>query len=242
MQHAKNVLITGANKGIGYETARQLGAMGYMILLGTRNEEKGEEAVAALVNEGVNARFILLDVTNQDTIEAATKQIEQEFGSLDVLINNAGVSLERGASPSQLELAVLKETFETNFFGMFAVTKAMLSLLTKSPSGRIVNLSSGLGSLAINSDPKSEFARFNLLAYNSSKTAVNALTVMFAKEFKNSPLKINAADPGYTATDLNRHTGYRSVEQAAGIVVRLATLPEEGPTGGFFDENGEVPW
>jgi Dehydrogenases with different specificities (related to short-chain alcohol dehydrogenases) len=242
MHHAKNVLITGANKGIGYETARQLGAMGFMILLGTRNEEKGKEAVAALVNEGVNARFILLDVTNQDTIDAATRQIEQEFGSLDVLINNAGVSLERGASPSQLELAVLKETFETNFFGMFAVTKAMLSLLTKSPSGRIVNLSSGLGSLAINSDPKSEFARFNLLAYNSSKTAVNALTVMFAKEFKNSPLKINAADPGYTATDLNRHTGYRSVEQAAGIVVRLATLPEEGPTGGFFDENGEVPW
>ncbi|MBB6632920.1 SDR family oxidoreductase [Cohnella thailandensis] len=242
MHHAKNVLITGANKGIGYETARQLGAMGFMILLGTRNEEKGKEAVAALVNEGVNARFILLDVTNQDTIEAATRQIEQEFGSLDVLINNAGVSLERGASPSQLELAVLKETFETNFFGMFAVTKAMLSLLTKSPSGRIVNLSSGLGSLAINSDPKSEFARFNLLAYNSSKTAVNALTVMFAKEFKNSPLKINAADPGYTATDLNRQTGYRSVEQAAGIVVRLATLPEEGPTGGFFDENGEVPW
>lgn len=242
MHHAKKVLITGANKGIGYETARQLGSMGFMILLGTRNEEKGKEAAAALVNEGVNARFILLDVTNQDTIEAATRQIEQEFGSLDVLINNAGVSLERGASPSQLELAVLKETFETNFFGMFAVTKAMLSLLTKSPSGRIVNLSSGLGSLAINSDPESEFARFNLLAYNSSKTAVNALTVMFAKEYKNSPLKINAADPGYTATDLNRNTGYRSVEQAAGIVVRLATLPEDGPTGGFFDENGEVPW
>lgn len=242
MHHAKNVLITGANKGIGYETARQLGAMGFMILLGTRNEEKGKEAVAALLNEGVNARCILLDVTNQDSIEAATKQIEQEFRSLDVLINNAGVSLERGASPSQLELDVLKETFETNFFGMFAVTKAMLSLLTKSPSGRIVNLSSGLGSLAINSDPKSEFARFNLLAYNSSKTAVNALTIILAKEFKNSPLKINAADPGYTATDLNRHTGYRSVEQAAGIVVRLATLPEEGPTGGFFDENGEVPW
>lgn len=242
MHHVKTVLITGANKGIGYETARQLGAMGFTILLGTRNEEKGKEAAAGLVNEGVNAHHILLDVTNQHTIEAAFKNIEEEFGSLDVLINNAGVSLERGISPSQLELSVLKETFETNFFGMFAVMRAMLPLLKKSPCGRIVNLSSGLGSLTINSDPESEFAHFNLLAYNSSKTAVNALTVMLAKEFKNTSLKINSADPGYTATDLNRHTGYRSVEQAAGIVVRLATLPEDGPTGAFFDENGEVPW
>lgn len=242
MHHVKTVLITGANKGIGYETARQLGAMGFTILLGTRNEEKGKEAAAGLVNEGVNAHYILLDVTNQHTIEAAFKNIEEEFGSLDVLINNAGVSLERGISPSQLELSALKETFETNFFGMFAVTRAMLPLLKKSPCGRIVNLSSGLGSLILNSDPESEFARFNLLAYSSSKTAVNALTVMLAKEFKNTSLKINSADPGYTATDLNRHSGYRSVEQAAGIVVRLATLPEDGPTGGFFDENGEVPW
>jgi NAD(P)-dependent dehydrogenase (short-subunit alcohol dehydrogenase family) len=118
----------------------------------------------------------------------------------------------------------------------------MLPLLEKSPNGRIVNLSSGLGSLTLSSDPKSEFAQINLLAYNSSKTAVNALTVMLAKEFNNSPIKINSSDPGFTSTDLNGHTGYRSVEQAATIVVRLATLGEEGPTGGFFDENGEVPW
>lgn len=136
-----------------------------------------------------------------DTKRQAFKNIEEEFGSLDVLIDNAGVSLERGISPSQLELSVLKETFETNFFGMFAVTRAMLPLLKKSPCVRIVNLSSGLGSLTMNSDPESEFARFNLLAYNSSETDVNALTLMLAKEFKNTTLKINSADPGYTATD-----------------------------------------
>jgi NAD(P)-dependent dehydrogenase (short-subunit alcohol dehydrogenase family) len=242
MNHTKTVLITGANKGIGYETAKQLGAMGFVILLGSRNEEKGREAAAALVNEGANAHFVMLNVTDQGTIDAAVRQIEQQFGSLDVLINNAGVSFDKGASPSHLELNDLKQTFETNFFGMFAVTIAMLPLLKKAPSGRIVNLSSGLGSLTLNSDPESEFARVNPLAYNSSKTAVNALTVMLAKEFKNSPFKINAADPGFTSTDLNGHTGYRTVEQGAAIVVRLATLPENGPTGGFFDENGEVPW
>lgn len=242
MNNTKTVLITGGNKGIGYESARQLGRKGFIILLGSRKEERGQEAVAALVNEGMNAYFIKLDVTDQGTIEAAARQIEQQFGSLDVLINNSGIAYDKGASPSQLELPTLKETFETNFFGMFAVTKAMLPLLMKSPNGRIVNLSSGLGSLTLNSDPESEFAQINLLAYNSSKTAVNALTVMLAKEFHNSPIKINSADPGFTSTDLNGHTGYRSVEQAATIVVRLATLDEGGPTGGFFDENGEVPW
>ncbi|MED5018508.1 SDR family oxidoreductase [Paenibacillus chibensis] len=242
MEPANTVLITGANKGIGFETARQLGVMGFTILLGTRNGEKGREASASLIKEGVNARHIPLDVTNQQTLDAAFKDIEEEFGSLDVLINNAGISKDGGVSPSQLEMSALKETFETNFFGMFAVTRTLLPLLRERPNGRIVNLSSGLGSLTINSDPNSEWSRFNLLAYNSSKTAVNALTVMLAKEFKNTSLKINAADPGYTATDLNRHTGSRSVQQAAEIVVRLATLPEDGPTGGFFDKNGEVPW
>lgn len=233
-------MITGGNKGIGYETARQLGALGFTVVLGTRNVEKGRKAAEGLINVGVNAHHILLDVSDQNTINGAFKYIED--GSLDILINNAGISNDRGVSPSQLELSVLKEAFDTNFFGMFAVTKTMLPLLIKWPNGRIVNLSSGLGSLTINSDPDTEWARFNLLAYNSSKTAVNALTVMLAKEFKDSTLKINAADPGYTATDLNRHTGIRSVQQAAQIVVRLATLAEDGPTGGFFDDNSEIPW
>lgn len=242
MKPAKTVLITGANKGIGYETARQLGALGYIILIGSRNEEKGQEAVAALKKEDINAHFIQLDLAEQATIEAAAKQIEQQFSSLDILVNNAGISLGAGVAPSQFKLSDLRETYETNFFGTIAVIQAMLPLLQQSPAGRIVNLSSGLGSLTYNSDPEHEFSRFNLLAYNSSKTALNAATIIFAKEFKDSPIKINAADPGYTATDLNGFRGLRSVQQGAGIVVRLATLEEDGPTGGFFDENGEVPW
>lgn len=235
-------LITGANKGIGFETAKRLGELGFEILVGSRDEERGKKALTKLSEEGIKSHLILLDVTKQETIDYAKKQIEKEFGSLDVLINNVGISIDKSVSPSELELDVLKETFETNFFGMFAVTKAMLPLLKKSPCGRIINLSSGLGSLYINNDPESEFYKYNLLAYQSSKTAVNALTVMLAKEYKNTTIKINAADPGFTATDLNRHRGYRTVQQAANVVVQLATLDENGPTGGFFDENGVVPW
>ncbi|MDQ0048502.1 NAD(P)-dependent dehydrogenase (short-subunit alcohol dehydrogenase family) [Paenibacillus polymyxa] len=242
MTIGKTVLITGANKGIGYETARQLGGMGFTILIGSRNEQSGREAVAKLANEGVEARLILLDVTSQSTIDSAVHQIKQESGSLDVLINNAGISLGGATPPSQFSLGDLRETYETNFFGLVAVTQAMLPLLQESPCGRIVNLSSGLGSLTYNSDPEHEHAQFNLLAYNSSKAAVNMFTVTLAKELKDSPLKVNSADPGFTATDLNGFTGPGSVQQAAAVVVRLATLNNDGPSGGFFDSNGEVPW
>jgi NAD(P)-dependent dehydrogenase (short-subunit alcohol dehydrogenase family) len=240
---SKTVLITGGNKGIGFETGRQLGHLGFTILLGSRDETRGQEAAAALNTENINAKAITLDVTNVDTIQSAVQQIDNQCGLLDVLINNAGVTFEDGSvPPSQLELTNLKRTYETNFFGMFSVTKAMLPLIKKSPAGRIVNLSSGLASLTLNNDPESEFYGDNLLAYMSSKTAVNALTVLFAKELKDTLIKVNSADPGFTSTDLNGHMGYRSVEQSASIVVKLATLSNDGPTGGFFDENGVVPW
>jgi NAD(P)-dependent dehydrogenase (short-subunit alcohol dehydrogenase family) len=244
MSTSKTVLITGGNKGIGLETARQLGKLGFTILLGSRDEARGQEATATLTTENINAKAITFDVTDLDTIQSVVKQIDDQYGALDVLINNAGVSLDRGLPPSQLELTVLRNTYETNVFGMFSVTKAMLPLIKKSPAGRIVNLSSGLASLTLNIDPESdaELHGVNVLAYMSSKTAVNALTVLFAKELKDTPIKINSADPGYTATDLNGHTGYRTVEQGASIVVKLATLPNDGPTGGFFDENGVIPW
>jgi len=144
--------------------------------------------------------------------------------------------------PSQVDIETLRHTYETNVFGVFAVTKALLPLLKKSTAGRIVNLSSGLGSLTFNSDPNYEFADFKLLAYNSSKTAVNAITVLLAAELKDTPIKINAADPGFTATDINQYQGYRTVEQGAIAAVRLATLPDDGSSGGFFDEDGVVPW
>ncbi|KIL38139.1 short-chain dehydrogenase [Gordoniibacillus kamchatkensis] len=244
MSTSKIVLITGGNKGIGLETARQLGKLGFTILLGSRDEARGQEATATLTAENINAKAITLDITDLDTIQSAVKQIDDQYGALDVLINNAGVCLESGLPPSQHELTVLRNTYETNVFGSFSVTKAMLPLIKKSPAGRIVNLSSGLASLTEYNTPESDAEKYgiNLLAYMSSKTAVNALTVLFAKELKDTPIKINSADPGYTATDLNGHTGYRTVEQGASIVVKLATLLDDGPNGGFFDENGVIPW
>jgi NAD(P)-dependent dehydrogenase (short-subunit alcohol dehydrogenase family) len=180
-------------------------------------------------------------VTNQPTIEQAARRIEAEFGRLDILVNNAGIAID-DAPPSGLDIAVLHRTYEANVFGPVAVTRAMLPLLRKSSAGRIVNMSSSLGSLTLTTDPGWTFAHLNLLAYSSSKTALNAVTVQFAKELHDTPIKVNAADPGYTATDLNRHTGTRSVEQGARAAVLLAMLPADGPTGGFFDENGTLPW
>ena len=242
MDKPKIVLITGGNKGIGFETARQLGKMGYEILLGSRNEKRGLEAVTLLEKENIKAKTVGLNVTDPASILSTAERIEQEYGWLDILINNAGVFLEGEITQSELDLSILKRTYETNVFGVFSVTKAMLPLLRKSSSGRIVNLSSGLGSLTLNTDPKSEFYNVNTLAYNSSKTAVNALTVFFAKELLHSPIKINSVCPGFTATDLNGNSGYRSVDQAASIVVKLATINSDGPTGGFFDDDGVVPW
>lgn len=242
MNKSKIVLITGGNKGIGFETARQLGNMGYEILIGARSENKGHEAVTLLEKEKIKAKTVVLDVTNPSSVLSAAEWIEQEYGLLDILINNAGVFFEENTSPVELELSVLKNTYETNVFGVFSVTKAMLPLLRNSSAGRIVTLSSALGSLTLNSDSTSEFYNANSLAYNSSKTAVNALTVSFAKELSDSPIKINSVCPGFTATDLNGNSGYRSVEQAASIVVELATILSDGPTGGFFDERGVVAW
>ena len=241
MTDQKIALITGANKGIGKEIARQLGAKGLTVLLGARDAGRGAEAAAELTKEGIRAHALVLDVTEQASINAAAHQIDSDFGRLDVLINNAGIALESG-SAGETNLDTLRRTYDTNVFGVFAVTKAMLPLLKKSEAGRIVNLSSGLGSLTQNSDPNWQFAGVKPLAYNSSKAALNMITVVFAAELKDTPIKVNAADPGYTATDLNQHSGPRTVEQGATAAVRLATLPADGPTGGYFDEDGTVPW
>lgn len=241
MNDDKIALITGANKGIGLEIARQLGTQGITVLLGVRDENRGQEAAEKLQTEHINAHTVQLDVTNQDSIDAAANYIESKFGRLDILVNNAGIAIDN-VPPSQLDIEVLRRTYDTNVFGVFAVTKAMLPLLRKSEAGRIVNISSGLGSLAQNSDPDYEYAQVKLLAYNSSKTALNAMTVQFAHELKDTPIKVNCADPGYVATDINNHRGSRTMQQGATAPVRLATLPDDGPTGGFFDENGVVPW
>ena len=241
MSNSRIALVTGANKGIGREIARQLGAQGMTVLIGARDAERGEEAARQLQQEGIEAHYIHLDVTDQDSIDAAARRMEHDFGRLDILVNNAAIAQDN-ESPSRLDIEILHRTYETNVFGVFAVTKALLPLLKKSAAGRIVNMSSGLGSLTLTSDPNSGYAHFNLLAYNSSKTALNALTVQFANELRHTPIKINAADPGYVATDLNQHRGYRTVEQGAATPVRLATLPEDGPTGSYFNDEGVLPW
>ncbi len=237
----KVALVTGANKGIGREIARQLGKKGITVIVGARDKSRGNEAVDALKTDGVDARFVELDVTNNQTIAAAAKQIEKEFGHLDILVNNAAVAIDN-APPSQVEMDRIRKTYDTNVFGVIAVTQAMLPLIKKSAAGRIVNMSSGLGSLTAASDPSSPFAAFNLLAYNSSKSALNAVTVTFANELRATGIKVNAADPGYVATDLNNHSGPRSVEQGAAEPVRLATLGADGPTAGYFNDEGRVAW
>ncbi len=241
-QKAEQVaLITGANKGIGFETARQLGEQGITILVGSRNRHQGEQAASALQATGLKAHTLVIDVTNQSTIDAAVEEVARTFGKLDILVNNAGISLER-VPPSQSQLENLRKTFDTNFFGAFAVIKAFLPLIQKAEAGRIVNVSSGLGSLTTVSNPARVEYALNVLGYTASKAALNALTVTLAKELRTTSVKVNSADPGATATDLNNFRGWQTPEQAAAIIVRLATLPPEGATGQFFEQDGELPW
>jgi NAD(P)-dependent dehydrogenase (short-subunit alcohol dehydrogenase family) len=241
MTDHKIALITGANKGIGKEIARQLAAQGMTVLIGARDHGRGADASGELARGGADVRAVQLDVTDSASVEAAAQWIDKEFGRLDVLVNNAGIALDVGPT-SATDIDTLRQTYETNVFGVVAVTTAMLSLLKKAVAGRIVNMSSGLGSLTQNSDPNWAFAAIKPLAYNSSKAALNMVTIVLASELKDTAIKVNAADPGYTATDLNQHRGTRTVEQGATVAVRLATLPIDGPTGGFFDEAGVVPW
>jgi NAD(P)-dependent dehydrogenase (short-subunit alcohol dehydrogenase family) len=237
----KVALITGANKGIGLEIARQLGQQGLTVLVGARDAARGEEAALGLRSEGIDARFIPIDLNDTATLGAAAKAIEADFGKLDVLVNNAGIAPEAGA-PLQSDLEVARQTFETNFFGQVAVSQALVPLLRLSEAGRVVNLSSGLGSLAVALDTSSPYYGVEAFSYRASKSALNMFTVTLAKELQDTPIKVNAACPGYTATELNGFSGPRTVEQAATEPVRLALLPEDGPTGGFFNEDGPLPW
>ncbi|WP_327091418.1 SDR family oxidoreductase [Nonomuraea sp. NBC_01738] len=231
-------LITGANKGIGFETARQLAARGVTAVIGARDEERGRDAARRL-----GQPYVRLDVTDADCVRAAAKWLEAEYGSLDILVNNAGVARQQEHfEPSRTTAEDLLRTYETNVFGVVTVTNAMLPLLREAPAARIVNVSSELGSLTHALDPASPFWQANLMAYNSSKSALNMITASYAKELWETPIKVNAANPGYCATDLNGHMGFRTAGQGAAIAVRLATLDADGPTGAFLQEDGVVPW
>lgn len=235
-------LITGANKGIGFEVATRLAARGVFVLVGARDETRGQEAVDALLAQGFHAAHALIDVTDDESIARAAREIDDRYGHLDILVNNAGISGGTGGSPSEITRARMRQVYETNVFGVVAVTNALLPLLRRSAAGRIVNMSSGLGSLTLSSDPAAEFGSVNFMVYQSSKAALNMVTVAYAKDLQPHGIKVNAADPGFTATDFNNHRGHRTVKQAAVVVVRLATLAADGPTGTFQDDNGLVPW
>ncbi len=236
-------LVTGANKGIGHEVARQLGARSFTVLVAARDEARGRAAAAALAAQGADARFLQFDVTDTASIDRAAETIQRDYGVLDVLVNNAAVKLEfHPAPPSSAPLDLVRETFETNVFGLIAVTQAMLPLLRRSSAARIVNVSSGLGSLTLVSTPGTKFHAKPMLSYNVAKAAVNSVTVQFASELYQTGIKVNSADPGYTHTDMTLNQGGKPVQCAAAVIVRLATLGDDGPTGAFFDEDGPMPW
>jgi NAD(P)-dependent dehydrogenase (short-subunit alcohol dehydrogenase family) len=223
-------LVTGANKGIGLETARQLGARGFTVLAAARDEERGLEAERTLRADGADARFIRLDVTDDTSVRQAADWIGREYGRLDILVNNAGIA--RGNLPSETDLDAMREVYEVNVFGVIRVTNAMLPLLRRAPAARIVNVSSEVGSISSMTDPASPLAQMPAgLAYPTSKSALNMITAMYARELRDTPIKVNAANPGYTKTDLNRNSGFRSAAEGAEASVHLATLPADGPSG-----------
>ena len=244
-------LITGANKGIGRAAAEQLAALGMTVLIGARGPRRGEEAAAALRAAGGDAHAVTLDVTDQATVQEAAKQVDERFGRLDVLINNAGITGSGQVSPadahdqvpSSVDLGMVRAVFETNVFGVIAVTNAMLPLLRRSPAARIVNVSSHAASLTLTSNPDGPFAALlPSAAYTPAKSALSALTVQYANELRKDGILSNAAAPGFVDTDSNNHSGHLTPAQGAAILVRLATLGADGPTAGFFDADGPVPW
>ncbi|MFB4316628.1 SDR family oxidoreductase [Actinomadura sp. 21ATH] len=234
-------LVTGANKGIGFEIAAQLEERGLTVLVGVRDAGRREEAVARLKD----AHGVPLDVTDQESVDAAAALVAERFGRLDVLVNNAGIS-GPGTPPSACGTGELREVFDTNVLGVLRVTNAMLPLLRRSPAARIVNVSSGVGSLAHHTDPEHYMSALPAgAAYPASKTALNMLTVQYAKELRPEGILVNAAIPGACATDFTAHLGFdipRTAAQGAAIAVRLATLPGDGGSGGAYDDDGPVPW
>jgi NAD(P)-dependent dehydrogenase (short-subunit alcohol dehydrogenase family) len=235
-------LVTGGNKGIGREIAGQLAQRGATVLLGARDKQRGEDAVASLRADGLDVHPVALDVTDPASAAAAAAQIDREHGRLDVLVNNAGIAGGR-VRPSQADVEQLRPVFETNVFGVVIVTNAMLPLLRRSGAAVVVNVSSEVGSLAEASDPESALAQLPASGvYAPSKTAVNALTVQYARDLRADHILVNAITPGYCATDLNHHQGVLTAAQGAAVAVRYATIGADGPTGGFFGADGPVPW
>jgi NAD(P)-dependent dehydrogenase (short-subunit alcohol dehydrogenase family) len=223
-------LVTGANRGLGFEVARQLVAAGHQVWIGARDEARGRQAA-----DSIGARLVRLDVTDDASVAAAAETV----GALDVLVNNAGISGGR-ISPGEATADQMRTVYETNVFGPVRVLRAFIPLLEKSAAPVVVNVSSGVGSLTLAADPGNPLHEANFPVYASSKAALNMLTIRYAAAFPR--MRINSVDPGFTATDFNEHRGTQTVEEGAEAIVRFALIPADGPTGGFFDRNGAEPW
>lgn len=246
IQDDRIALVTGANKGIGLEIARQLAEAGLTVFVGARDPQKGRAAAEGLAASGLRTRFVQLDVTDEASITAVAERIAADHGRLDILVNNAGIGDGADAAPSAAAPAAVRQILETNFIGVLAVTQALLPLLRRSPSGRIVNLSSPLGSMAIARDPSSPFYAYRLIGYNASKAALNMLTLQLAAELEGSSITVNAVVPGFVQTDLTGGEGTMTTEEGARLPVRYA-LSTDGISGRFAapsngDAEIELPW
>jgi NAD(P)-dependent dehydrogenase (short-subunit alcohol dehydrogenase family) len=244
----KKVLITGANKSIGFETARQLLQKGYYVYLGSRDQKNGQEAVDKLKAEGLtNVEAVAIDVASQASVDAARAEIGKKTDVLDVLINNAGINGGMPQTALTASVEVMQQVYNVNVFGVVRVTQAFIGLMQKSETPRIVNVSSSQGSLTLHSDPTSKYYEFKGAIYHPSKAALNMYTIDLAYELRDTPFKINAVDPGFTATDFNNHRGTGSVEEAGTRIAKYALIDNDGPTGKYFSEEinpetGEIPW
>ncbi|WP_263408151.1 SDR family oxidoreductase [Terriglobus tenax] len=246
MADTKVALITGANKGIGFETAKQLGEQGITVVVAARDEKKSGEAVAKLKAAGIDAYPLVLDVNDSAGFPRAYDFLDKTFGKLDILINNAGVA-EPGDdwainTATTVTQKTLREIFDTNFFGLIELTQTLLPLIRKSPAGRIVNLSSILGSSTLHADPSSPIYGTKTAAYNASKAALNSYTIALAAALKDTPIKVNAAHPGWVKTDMGTSAAPMEIPDGAKTSVLLATLPPDGPTGGYFHMDQTLPW
>ncbi|MFD0767005.1 SDR family oxidoreductase [Mucilaginibacter lutimaris] len=237
----QTVLITGANKGIGLETARQLANAGYHVFLGCRDKQRGDEAVSLLHSEGLkDVELIVIDVVSDESVQQAYNNLSQKIDYLDVLINNAGIPGSIPQPVLETPIETYKQVYEVNVFGVARVTKAFVPLMQKAPNPRIVNVTSDLGSLGLHTDRSWRHYDVKTAAYGPSKSALNGYTIALAYELKN--FKVNAVNPGYTKTDFNNNTGYKTVEEGAEPIVKYAMIDKDGPTAGYFSDYGVTPW
>jgi len=242
MKHKRQALVTGANKGIGLAIARGLAQAGMSVWMGARDRVRGEQAVRSLQAEGLDVRLLEIDVADDASVQHAAGLVGTHINALDVLVNNAGIIVAPSTPPSEMRMEDAKATFEVNLFGPIRVTQAFTPLLKAARQARVVMMSSGVGSLALITDPTSIYSSVNLLAYTASKVALNAATVSFAKELEPFGVKVNAVEPGNVRTDLNGNSGVLTTEQGAATAIRMALVDQDGPTAGFFGSHGRQPW